>query len=61
MTFTPAIVKSILAGVFYALKKKEKWLKEGRGQGELADYKPWIKISDISSSFTLRFRTIVNP
>lgn len=31
-------------------KKQEKWLKEGRGQGELADYKPWIKISDISSS-----------
>ena len=31
-------------------KKQGKWLKEGRGQGELADYKPWIKISDISSS-----------
>lgn len=31
-------------------KKQEKWLKEGRGQGEFADYKPWIKISDISSS-----------
>nr|WP_281491830.1 TnsA endonuclease N-terminal domain-containing protein [Wohlfahrtiimonas chitiniclastica] len=31
-------------------KNQEKWLKEGRGQGELADYKPWIKISDISSS-----------
>lgn len=31
-------------------KKQEKWIKEGRGQGELADYKPWIKISDISSS-----------
>ena len=31
-------------------KKQEKWLTEGRGQGELADYKPWIKISDISSS-----------
>ena len=31
-------------------KKQEKWLREGRGQGELADYKPWIKISDISSS-----------
>ena len=24
-------------------KKQEKWIKEGRGQGELADYKPWIK------------------
>jgi len=24
-------------------KKQEKWLREGRGQGELADYKPWIK------------------
>lgn len=31
-------------------KKQEKWLKEGRGQGEFAEYKPWIKISDISSS-----------
>ena len=31
-------------------KKHEKWIKEGRGQGELSDYKPWIKISDISSS-----------
>lgn len=31
-------------------KKQGKWFKEGRGQGELADYKPWIKISDISSS-----------
>ncbi|WP_227430299.1 TnsA endonuclease N-terminal domain-containing protein [Psychrobacter sp. I-STPA6b] len=31
-------------------KKQEKWIKEGRGQGELAEYKPWIKVSDISSS-----------
>ena len=31
-------------------KNQEKWLKEDQGQGELADYKPWIKISDISSS-----------
>lgn len=31
-------------------KKQETWLRVGRGQGELADYKPWIKISDISSS-----------
>ena len=31
-------------------KKQGKWLKEGRDQGELADYKPWMKISDISSS-----------
>ncbi len=30
-------------------KKQGKWLKEGRGQNELTDYKPWIKISDISS------------
>lgn len=31
-------------------KKQQKWIEEKRGQGELADYKPWIKISDISSS-----------
>lgn len=31
-------------------KKQGKWLKKGRGKGELADYKPWTKISDISSS-----------
>ncbi len=37
-------------GFFMLSKNQEKWLKEGRGQGELADYKPWIKISDISSS-----------
>lgn len=31
-------------------KKQQKWIEEERGQGELADYKPWIKISDISST-----------
>ena len=30
-------------------KKYQKWIKEVQGQGELADYRPWIKISDISS------------
>jgi len=30
-------------------EKYRKWLKEGRGKGELSDYKPWINIQDISS------------
>ncbi|QOY37722.1 heteromeric transposase endonuclease subunit TnsA [Anaerobacillus isosaccharinicus] len=29
--------------------KNEKWVKEGRGSGIGADYKPWIKIQDVSS------------
>ncbi|CAM4135826.1 TnsA endonuclease N-terminal domain-containing protein [Psychrobacter arenosus] len=31
-------------------KKQKKWIEEKRGHGELSNYKPWIKISDISSS-----------
>lgn len=27
----------------------EKWIKEGRGSGTGADYKPWIRIQDVSS------------
>lgn len=30
--------------------KIEKWIKEGRGQGEGADYKPWLEIQDVSSN-----------
>ncbi|MCT4686860.1 TnsA endonuclease N-terminal domain-containing protein [Vallitalea sp.] len=29
--------------------KYEKWLKEGRGQGEKSTYKPWLTIQDVSS------------
>ncbi|WP_276916556.1 TnsA endonuclease N-terminal domain-containing protein [Aneurinibacillus aneurinilyticus] len=28
----------------------EKWIKEGRGTGNGPEYKPWIKIQDVSSS-----------
>lgn len=27
----------------------EKWIKEGRGSGVGIDYKPWLKIQDVSS------------
>lgn len=27
----------------------EKWIKEGRGSGIGADYKPWLNIQDVSS------------
>lgn len=30
-------------------KKRNDYIKEGRGQGELSNYIPWIKIQDISS------------
>lgn len=33
----------------YSVSKYEKWIKEGRGQGEGVNYKPWLKIQDISS------------
>lgn len=29
--------------------KIKKWLKEGRGQGIGIDYKPWLKVQDVSS------------
>lgn len=29
--------------------KMEKWIKEGRGSGIGADYKPWLQIQDVSS------------
>lgn len=31
------------------LVKIDKWLKEGRGQGEGKDYKPWLTIRDVPS------------
>ncbi len=30
--------------------KIDKWVKEGRGTGIGADYQPWLKIQDVSSS-----------
>ena len=30
--------------------KIARYLKEGRGQGELADYIPWLKIQDVPSN-----------
>lgn len=30
-------------------EKIEKWIKEGRGQGERENYKPWLKIQDVPS------------
>lgn len=29
--------------------QQKRWIKEGRGQGYLKDYKPWITIRDVSS------------
>ena len=29
--------------------QQKRWIKEGRGQGNLKDYKPWITIRDVSS------------
>ena len=29
--------------------QQQKWIKEGRGQGELSTYKPWITVRDIAS------------
>ncbi|CUB14167.1 Transposon Tn7 transposition protein TnsA [Bacillus cereus] len=31
-------------------KKIEKYIKEGRGQGELKNYKPWLTIQNVSST-----------
>lgn len=31
-------------------KKIEKYIKEGRGEGELSNYKPWLTIQNVSSS-----------
>ncbi|MFT5872448.1 MAG: hypothetical protein ACI8WT_001379 [Clostridium sp.] len=33
----------------FTREKYEKWIKEGRGQGEGADYKPWLLIQDVPS------------
>lgn len=30
-------------------EKYKRWVKEGRGSGELSEYKPWIRIQDVSS------------
>ena len=30
-------------------EKKERYIKEGRGQGEVTEYIPWLKIQDVSS------------
>ena len=31
------------------ISKIEKWIQEGRGSGIGAEYKPWLKIQDVSS------------
>lgn len=31
-------------------KKYRKWATQGRGQGRLMNYKPWLKVQDVSSS-----------
>jgi hypothetical protein len=31
-------------------EKRDRYMKEGRGQGSGRDYKPWIEVSDFSSS-----------
>ncbi len=33
----------------FTIKKYEKWLKEGRGQGIGKNYKPWLTIQDVPS------------
>lgn len=38
----------------WTLAKYHRYLKEGRGQGEGEDYKPWKKISDFSSKQTIK-------
>ncbi|KIL51779.1 heteromeric transposase endonuclease subunit TnsA [Jeotgalibacillus campisalis] len=30
-------------------EKIDKWIKEGRGQGEGGDYKPWLRVQDVAS------------
>ena len=30
-------------------KQQQKWIKDGRGNGELASYKPWLTVRDLSS------------
>lgn len=30
-------------------KKYEKWVREGRGQGRLTSYKPWLNVQDVPS------------
>lgn len=40
-------------------KKIERYIKEGRGQGEGAEYTPWLKVGDFSS--TGRGHRIKNP
>lgn len=44
---------SNLKGYFYVQKNQnmqvDKWIKEGCGSGMGSDYKPWLKIQDVSS------------
>ena len=30
-------------------QQQQKWIKDGRGNGELASYKPWLTVRDLSS------------
>lgn len=33
----------------FTLQKMDRWIKEGRGQGQKGDYKPWLTTQDVSS------------
>lgn len=52
-SFTPLVMIN-QRGVFMSKRKRtskiEKWIKEGRGSGIGVDYKPWLKIQDVSSN-----------
>ena len=32
-----------------SVQQQQKWIKDGRGDGELASYKPWLTVRDLSS------------
>lgn len=32
-----------------SVQQQQKWIKDGRGDGELSSYKPWLTVRDLSS------------
>lgn len=40
----------------YTAAKRERWLAEGRGAGVGADYKPWLRVEDVSSKSSYKDR-----
>ena len=32
-----------------SIQQQQKWIKDGRGDGELSSYKPWLTVRDLSS------------